>query len=395
MSEPVLILCAAGDLHAFAVAEALRLKGAEVHLWYPSDLPTHAVESFAFTRTGRGVRIDGAEESLGSGDVGAVWNRRVRNNLELGVLHPSDELFAQIQRQRFRDGSMRVAYQDAFWVNPWAASQAAESKLYQFSQAVEAGLRTPATLFTNDPAAVRDFLRAHGGEIVYKPFAAVSWTEGTRCWVPYTIALDESRLVADPLLRAVPGIYQEKVPKAFEIRLTMIGRRGLAAKILSQETSEGRDDWRLAYQELRMEQTLVPSLVQEQCWSLLERLDLVFGCFDFIVTPDGEYVFLEVNQQGQFLFVERACGLPLLDAFCELLLQANVDYEWDARRIGVSYSAVEAAAQQRAAASRGRHAVVWAPFTEERPEPARRRRRVKPARPSPEHPPASSSRGTT
>ena len=41
---------------------------------------------------------------------------------------------------------------------------------------------------------------------------------------------------------------------------------------------------------------------------------------------------------GQFLFVERYCGLPLLDAFAEFLLQGRVDFDWSAPAVTVRYA---------------------------------------------------------
>ena len=36
----------------------------------------------------------------------------------------------------------------------------------------------------------------------------------------------------------------------------------------------------------------------------MRKMGLVFCALDFIVTQDDEYVFLEVNEQGQFLWIE-------------------------------------------------------------------------------------------
>ena len=50
------------------------------------------------------------------------------------------------------------------------------------------------------------------------------------------------------------------------------------------------------------------------------------GIFDVKLTEDDEPVFLEVNPQGQFLFVEGLCGLPLADIFAAFLVdQATQD----------------------------------------------------------------------
>jgi glutathione synthase/RimK-type ligase-like ATP-grasp enzyme len=40
-------------------------------------------------------------------------------------------------------------------------------------------------------------------------------------------------------------------------------------------------------------------------------MKLNFGCFDFIVTPEGEYVFLECNPNGQWLWIEMETGYDI------------------------------------------------------------------------------------
>jgi len=51
--------------------------------------------------------------------------------------------------------------------------------------------------------------------------------------------------------------------------------------------------------------------------------------FDVKLTDDGEPVFLEVNPQGQFLFVEALCEIPLADTFAAFLVeQANQDLRY-------------------------------------------------------------------
>jgi hypothetical protein len=139
---------------------------------------------------------------------------------------------------------------------------------------------------------------------------------------------------------------QEVVPKAFELRVTVMGHRAFGARVLSQQTETGRLDWRKSYHELAMEPFEVPREVAGRCIEILERLGLVFGCFDLVVTPQGEHVFLEVNEMGQFLFVEHYTGLPLLDAFSEFLLQGREDFEWEESAAVIRYSDVQEVAEQ-------------------------------------------------
>jgi glutathione synthase/RimK-type ligase-like ATP-grasp enzyme len=249
-----------------------------------------------------------------------------------------------LQCEIFREGLLSSLAPDAFWVNPPGSAKQVRSKLRQHHEALRAGLRLPRSAYTNDPEVIRRFIRAHG-QVIYKPLYPAIWEEAGERWGIYTTPITEGDLVADPLLQAVPGIYQEVVPKAYELRITAIGHHLFAAKIRSQETVKGKLDWRLAWDELIVEPTELDQDIASRCLTLLKNLGLVFGCFDFIVTPEDDHIFLEVNQMGQFGFIERACGLPLIDAMSEFLLQGRADFQWHEDNVTVRLEDIDEIAQ--------------------------------------------------
>ncbi|MCC7634778.1 hypothetical protein IEN52_11595 [Stenotrophomonas rhizophila] len=52
----------------------------------------------------------------------------------------------------------------------------------------------------------------------------------------------------------------------------------------------------------------------------MNDLGIVSGGFDFIINKKDEWIFLEVNEAGQFFFVEGWCQeLPVVDAFCQFI----------------------------------------------------------------------------
>jgi glutathione synthase/RimK-type ligase-like ATP-grasp enzyme len=338
LRKRILIITEAGDFHAIAVAEALERKGGEVTLWATSDFPTRSDESIFFSADGnKGIRIFSASFELVDPVFDVVWRRRPTYVLDREALHPADRAFADTECSVFRRSLYRLLAPHAFWVNPVDAAARAGSKIFQHEAAGQVGLKMPETIFTNSPREIREFLARHEG-VIYKPLSAAGWKDHDSQFVSYTTVLEEKNLVSDEVLRQTPGIFQELIPKAYELRVTVIGGRVLAAKVLSQQTQRGKLDWRRSYDELRFEQTRLPPEVEDKCTALLDGLGLVFGCFDFVVTPAGEHIFLEVNEMGQFLFVERYCGLPLLDAFSEFLLQGRSDFDWNEGRVAVRYS---------------------------------------------------------
>jgi hypothetical protein len=337
MGRRILILTEADDVHAIAVSEALARRGVEATLWPTANFPMKAEETIHFNGSKRGLRIKTAGLALRNPTFDVVWRRRPGYVLDATLLNPADRQFADAECGMFRRSLLAVLAPEAFWVNAPEGAARASSKIVQHQAAANVGLQMPETLYTNSPREVRAFIKRKDGRVVYKPFLPTVWQEGGDLWLPYTALLTHQNLVDDSL-RLTPGIFQELVAKVCEVRLTMIGRRAFAAKILSQETKDGRLDWRRAYGQLHWEPCEIPADLKEKCWGLMQELGLVFGCFDFAITPEGEYVFLEVNEMGQFLFVERYCGLPLLDAFVSFLLDGRVDFSWDPRSVEVRYS---------------------------------------------------------
>jgi hypothetical protein len=120
-----------------------------------------------------------------------------------------------------------------------------------------------------------------------------------------------------------------------------------------------------------MEVTEIPPSVRQRCVELMQELGIVFGCFDFIVTPRGDPVFLEVNQMGQFLFLEAYTDLPILDAFAEFLLAGRPDFDWKLGSSSLRWAQVKQEATAMLEAASQHHVTpresVW---HESRPTPA-------------------------
>jgi len=193
--------------------------------------------------------------------------------------------------------------------------------------------------------------------VVYKSLKSTPamWSTGGSRLILYTCELTAADIEDDEMVAAVPAIYQQLVRKAYELRITVMGRHVMGARLLSQETRRGRLDFRRAYDELRAEPVDLPDGLVLAIHAFMARMGLVFGCIDVLVTPEGEHLFLEVNEMGQFLFVERLSGLPLLDAFAAFLVQARPDFQWQPGSACLSAAEMSDAAERAAAEIRRRH----------------------------------------
>ncbi len=347
-----------GDDHALYVQEGLRAKGSDATLWFGTDLAQRMTASVAVDAAGIGFKALGPELDLAldlaaAGEPRTVWFRRPTRPVPPEGLHPADRTWARNENEEFHTWLFRALPRDAFWVNPYEAGRRSRSKLEQQRAARRVGLVVPPTLYSNDPEAIRAFVRAHGGDAIFKSYTQSGfWQVGSDMVAAlFTARLTEEHLAHDEALRATPGIYQPRLDKAYELRVTVIGRRVFAARVNSQSMAEGRLDWRRNFEEMEgyfLPIELAPEL-HRAILRLMDEMGLIFGCLDFIVTPAGEHVFLEVNEMGQFLFIEEFAGIPLLDAFCEMLIQRTLDFTWDPERPAVRMADFSERVEERGA----------------------------------------------
>lgn len=353
----ILILTNPADTHAFVVREALRLKGAEPVLWHTTDFPTRQTASAWYGCMDEAFELIGPEIDLKRPPVATAWLRRPEPPVLPESVDPADREFSLRECMLFLRSLYRELGPAVFWVNPLESQARSILKPEQLRVASRSGFSIPKTLCSNDAYHIREFIRTNPGGVIYKTLFPVSWNTTDGVAVLFSSVISEDDLPTEPTLRLTPGIFQELVPKSFELRITVIGNRLFAVKLRSQEIEEAKIDYRLAITEVPLEPfTVTPALVKA-CLKMMAELGLVFGCFDFIVTPSGDFVFLEVNEMGAFLWLEEQLPeLGILDAFSEFLLQASPAFRLDNARTRVRLQDVTAeATYQREVVARQLH----------------------------------------
>jgi glutathione synthase/RimK-type ligase-like ATP-grasp enzyme len=326
MEAAVIIYSVAGDPHAGALAWALQ-KNRTRYVLQPSirsderaRLSIHVGE-MADTLTYEGVD---------STRIRSSWYRRPLKP-QVGSCHEADRNFIEEQWQCLQKNIFDVAdnLTNALWVNRPRAAHFAESKLAQLQAARAAGLQIPETLIGNHAPDIAALIR-RCGKVVFKTFYPHTW-QSERSGAMFDVGvtmLDSDSELPEQAIALSPGIYQRYIEKAFDLRVTIIGHKLFAAKI--QRTHGGAYvDWRPhSYDEdIRFESFAINAALEAKLQNLMSRLGIVFGCVDLAVDNLGDIYFLEVNQAGQFLFVEEALPeLPLTRAMAAMLSAGRTDY---------------------------------------------------------------------
>jgi glutathione synthase/RimK-type ligase-like ATP-grasp enzyme len=135
----------------------------------------------------------------------------------------------------------------------------------------------------------------------------------------YTSQVEPQHLAEDGEAIAVTmHLFQERLTCNHAIRLTVVDEQMFAAAIRAHSPASELD-WRAGQEHLSYELIEVPAAVASGVTELMTALGLRFGAFDFLLTPDDGWVFLEVNPNGQWAFIEQATGLPIAAAIADAL----------------------------------------------------------------------------
>lgn len=319
----VLIITQSDDNESVpSVARAVERKGGAVIRFDTDRYPTE-VRLSAFYGAGAEERLtlanDDGEFDLRA--VTAVWHRRLNFGARLPQTLDRQLRHASLTETRAAAQGL-LASLKAFRMDDVRHIRHAENKQLQIQVARELGLDVPRTLTTNDPAAVVAFAEGCGGGMVTKMLSSFAVYEGGRELVVFTNRVKPEDLADLSGLSLCPATFQEAIPKALELRATVVGERVMTASIDSQTSERAANDWRR--DGVRMIQDWkpydLPREVEERILRLMDYFVLNYGAVDLIVTPDGRHVFLEVNPAGEFFWLESHPGLPVSEAIADVLL---------------------------------------------------------------------------
>ena len=201
----------------------------------------------------------------------------------------------------------------------------ASSKMLQYKIAKEVGFVIPETCFSNHKTFFTTLAKKHNS-LLLKPIenSDVWDDESDLDYVFYAqkVPSDNVLEVPDEAFSQTVTFAQNYVEKDFELRVTIVDNNVFSCKIDSQlqGDNQGKIDWRQGY-EYGLKHSIfdLPEEISEKCKMFLHKIGLRFGCFDFIVNKKGEYVFLECNPNGQWLWVELETGLKISNAIAEAL----------------------------------------------------------------------------
>lgn len=274
--------------------------------------------SFFITNRKTGLRLDGEE-------LTTVWDRRPERPSEL-LIKGTDA----IDKHNIEEAAgflrfLRSNIADKPSLGSIKFDGLACSKMEQIRIAQIVGLNVPSTCFSNRQKDIVAMAEQYD-ELVLKPIESngIFAEDENHEYVFYTQKVLSETILNAPLeaFTQTVSFVQNYIPKAFELRVTIVAGKVFTCKIESQHLAEdkGKVDWRQGSEKgLKYAPFFLPEDISQKCLRFLCLIKLNFGAFDFIVTPSGEYVFLECNPNGQWLWIELETGLKISEAIADAL----------------------------------------------------------------------------
>lgn len=205
------------------------------------------------------------------------------------------------------------------WLNNAFNIRNAENKINQLLIAKSFGLDLPKSLITNNENNALIFFKNQS--TIFKPLKYGFINEPEKqSSVLYTNSVDDNFLNNINRIKKMPVYFQKHINKNFDVRVTIVGNKIFPARIDSQSSTDSLIDWRAASNILLHEKIELPGDIESKCFKLLEYYKLNFAAIDFILDENDNYIFLEINPNGQWAWIQKLLDYPITQAIVDFLL---------------------------------------------------------------------------
>lgn len=314
----ILVVTNREDFTADFVVLELRRRGLAFVRLNTEDIPTRAKICWYLGTDNECAYLDVLDQHIDLEQIKSIWYRRpVPPKPSEVILDEVARQFAVRESAAALGGVLRSL--DCLWVSHPDALHAASYKIRQLSLAKKLGFKIPDTLITDITSEAERFLSSTTST-VYKPIFSGRLRYSERDRLIFTSEIRDGQSGISRDVELAPCQFQQRIEKKVDIRVTVIGQILFAVSIASQETIETQLDWRRG-DAFDLEHTIIelPGEIEARCKALVSELGLEFGAIDLVLSPDDEYYFLEINPNGQWVWIEQITGLPLVATLVDLL----------------------------------------------------------------------------
>jgi glutathione synthase/RimK-type ligase-like ATP-grasp enzyme len=205
------------------------------------------------------------------------------------------------------------------WMNHPSANAAASRKLEQLSVAVQLGIKVPDTMVTQEPEKLKVFYAKHQGRLIAKPLSTgfVERGKNEADSLIYTNRLSATDLENLDDLSVCPTLFQHFVEKDYDVRITIVDTALTAVKLVAKESdgTQRCDIRRNNMVDVTHSPIDLPDHVASGIWKLMKKYHLRFAAIDMVVSVAGDWLFLEINPNGQWAWIDQKADTDIAGLF--------------------------------------------------------------------------------
>lgn len=317
----ILIISNRSDLTCDLVVKLLGSKGNKFYRFNTDEFPANGIGNFSISNAGileSKIRLNDRTFDINFNEVKSIWYRRPVAPLISDSIKDSS-MVEYLQKESYSYIRGLWYSTNAYWISHPDAIFRAEHKILQLKHAQEIGFVIPDTLITNNAKDVLQFYKKHFGKIIIKPIHSGFFDSKAPGYIfTSSITIEDLEYLTDT--QYSPSIFQEKIEKIADIRCTVIGKKMFCARIEPQKKDHDALDWRDNNPEhLNYSVYYLPERIERLCIQLVEKLNLQFGAIDLALCQNGQHIFLEINPNGQWAWLEQILDLPISQEIVYLL----------------------------------------------------------------------------
>ena len=218
-----------------------------------------------------------------------------------------------------------------YWLNNVFKIREAENKIYQLQVAQDIGFQIPDSLVSNQHDKIASFYNYNQTDCIVKPIKTGNMKDLEAPKVIFTTKINSELINLNPeRIESFPVLMQDNIKKIYDLRITVVGNDVYTAQIHSQNDIETSIDWRKGDKVHKISKHNLPSDIKNKCILITKQLSLSFSAIDMVIDEKYNYVFLEVNPNGQWAWIEKRLGLPISKSIVNLLIDKGGSYEQQA-----------------------------------------------------------------
>lgn len=265
------------------------------------------------------VKIDHIQKSK----IDKIWHRRGRTRFTPLSLRKIPSIYSYLKKEEeiLVKSFENILKKDISYIGSFQKEDE-NYKIDYLLLAKKVNLKIPNTLVTTSKDELQSFFKKHTS-IITKDLRYPIRIKSEN----YKITSAGTTIVSADMLSKMkinfaPSLFQERIHKQYEIRIFFFMNKLYPMAILSQNDESTSLDYR-NYNNLKPNRNvpvLLPSEVEKKIINFIKLSELNTGSIDVILNTDNQYVFLEVNPQGQFDWVSKNCNYYIEKDIAEYLI---------------------------------------------------------------------------